>query len=987
MQVLRFGRFRFDAKNERLEDELGPIRLNPKAFAVLAMLIERRGQLVVKEDLLDAVWRDTHVADGVLKVSVAEIRAALGDSAAQPRFIETVHRRGYRFIASAAEVARTDWVRSPIVSASLIAWPAGGSPALRSSTAMVGRARETRQLEQQLARALGGDRQVVFVTGEPGAGKTTLLEHFVIEAAGRQILLVTGGQSLELFGAPEPYAPMLDAVSRLVRDCPAARPLLRRYAPTCFAQLPWLVEDADRDGLGRELIGAAGERMLREMAEFVDILSAEAPLVLVLEDLHWSDSATLDLVSLLASRREPARVLLVASHRPGELAFGPHPLRAVVSKLIARGEASEIALDDLDAAAAGEYLIRRFPGHRFPVELADLLSARADGNPLFMVTLVDHLVACGAIPGRQGHAEAIRGVRDALLAVPETVRMLIDSQLERLPRRDRELLEGASLVGLEFSAAAAAAGANRSITDAERSCEVLGEAGTLVRRNAVAEWPDGTVSGCYTFRHALHREVLAAAVSPARRREAQLGVGRALERAYAERAVELAAELAFHFEVGGDRVRAAHFHRLAAETAARRFSFVEAERHLDKALELLGEVPPSRQREHEEFLLQSALGPVRRATRGDGAPEVERAYARALELAGETSPAAAFPILWGLWNVSFVRAELGRALELAERNRSIAEASGDPVLRLEAHQALWATHFFRGDWEAMRRHLDQGEPLYDPADRPRYADYRHDPKASALGLRSHELWAIGRIDEALAVVRQAVAHARTVGEPMSIALAMTYSAWVRLFRREPEACREEAEALIDYASEQFLRFCTPFGLQLRGWALVELAEIEAGIADLEQSLELADAMGTRQGRSHQYANLAYAYSRAGRFAEARELIERSKAFMAATGERYDEPDVLRLDAELTLASAGGAKRADPATREQAEGLLHFAIESARSQGSRTLELRAATARARLLQGREGAEPARAQLRELLGVFAEGHATQDLREATELVAGS
>src|SRR6185503_20302811 len=175
--MLHFGRFRLDPRNQRLEDELGPIRLNPKAFAVLAMLIDHRGKLVAKEELLDAVWRDTHVADGVLKVCVAEIRAALGDSAAEPRFIETVHRRGYRFVASATEAPASDSERSQIVSASVVAWPASASPADRSTVGPVGRARETAELEQRLARAVGGERQVVFVAGEPGAGKTTLLEH------------------------------------------------------------------------------------------------------------------------------------------------------------------------------------------------------------------------------------------------------------------------------------------------------------------------------------------------------------------------------------------------------------------------------------------------------------------------------------------------------------------------------------------------------------------------------------------------------------------------------------------------------------------------------------------------------------------------------------------------------------------------------------------------------------------------------------------
>ncbi len=365
--MLHFDRFRFDGANQRLEDASGAIRLNPKAFEVLRVLIERPGQLVLKDQLLDAVWPDTHVADGVLKVCMAEIRKALGDSATAPRFIETVHRRGYRFVA---KVAAADPADAPAArgehggarARSLVAWPPGGAPTAQAAVGLVGRGGEIELLEERLARALRGERQVVFVTGEAGAGKTALVEHFVAGVAERQTLAITGSQCLEQFGSAEAYMPVLEAVGRLVREDEPTRSLLRRYAPTWFAQLPWLIEEDDRDRLGRELLGAARERMLREMAEFVEALGAEIPLVLVLEDLHWSDPSTVDLLSLIAVRPEPARLLVLATYRPVELILAHHPLRAVSQRLAASRRCSEIALDDLGVDAVTEYLERRFAG-------------------------------------------------------------------------------------------------------------------------------------------------------------------------------------------------------------------------------------------------------------------------------------------------------------------------------------------------------------------------------------------------------------------------------------------------------------------------------------------------------------------------------------------------------------------------------------------------------------------------------------------------
>jgi DNA-binding winged helix-turn-helix (wHTH) protein/tetratricopeptide (TPR) repeat protein len=857
--MLRFDRFRFDRANQRLDDPAGAIRLNPKAFEVLSVLIERPGQLVLKDQLLDAVWPDTHVADGVLKVCMAEIRKALGDSATAPRFIETVHRRGYRFVAKVADAdsanaAAVGAERSGARAHSLCAWPPGGLPTGQAPAGLVGRGGEIELLEERLARALRGERQVVFVTGEAGAGKTALVEHFVAGVAERQTLAITGSQCLEQLGSAEAYMPVLEAVGRLVREDGATRSLLRRYAPTWFAQLPWLIEEEDRDRLGRDLLGAARERMLREMAEFVETLCAEIPCVLVLEDLHWSDPSTVDLLSLIAVRPEPARLLVLATYRPVELILTHHPLRAVSQRLLTSRRCGEIALDELGIDAVTEYLERRFTGSRFSHEVARLLRERTGGNPLFLVTLVDHLLARGAIVERNQRWAVNKGLRAELASVPESLRSMIEQQLDRLDAGDRQLLEGASLAGMEFSVAVAAVGTDRGTAEAEERCDRLARAGRLLRHAGIAAWPDGTVAGCFAFRHPLYRETLVAAVPWRRREQLQLRIGTVLEGAYGERSSELAAELAVHFEEGGGRARAARYRLLAAQTAAGRYAFAEAETHLEKGLALLGDLSPSPERDREELLLQSALGAVRMATRGYAAPEVERAYTRALELSsGTPREPSAFPELWGLWGMHLTRAELDRALELAEGLRTIAEASRDRLMRLEAHHALWMTHFFRGELTAALHHLDEGEPLYDPAeDRKSALVYWHDAKAAAISDRSMLLWSFGRIDQALEASRRAFEHARDLGHPVSIAFTMVNAGWLRLLRREPEACGEEAETLIAYATEQGVPFWMPHGLLLRGWALAEQGELERGIADIEQGLASMTAMGTDLGRSAHY---------------------------------------------------------------------------------------------------------------------------------------
>ncbi len=989
--ILHFDRFRFDGANRRIEGAAGAIRLNPKAFDVLLALIERAGQFVSKAQLLDQVWPDTHVADGVLKVCMAEIRKALGDSAAAPRFIETVHRRGYRFVAEltaadSAEAPAARGVSDALRTQSLLAWrpssSADGAPVL------VGRGSELEQLDEHLARALGGERRIVFVTGEPGAGKTALVEHFVAGAARDRTLAITGSQCLEQFGSAEAYMPILEAIGRLVREDGAIATLLRRYAPTWFAQLPWLIAEEDRDRLGRELVGAARERMLREMAEFVEALGAEIPLVLVIEDLHWSDPSTVDLLSLIAVRREPARLLVLATYRPVELILARHPLREVARRLAAGRRCTEIALDDLGVESVTEYLRRRFAQGRFAPDVAGLLHERTGGNPLFLVTLVDHLLARGAIVERDQHWTVTTEFRRELAAVPESLRLMIERELDHLDVEDRRLLEGASLAGVEFSSVLAAVGTDCSAAEAEDRCDRLARAGRFVRHAGLATWPDGTAAGRFAFRHPLYRETLAGAVPRHRREHLQLRIGELLEHAFGGRSSELAAELAVHFEEGGDRARAARYRRAAAQTAAGRYAFAEAQAHLEKGLALLADVAPSPDRDRLELPLQSALGAVLTTTRGYAAPEVEQAYTRALELWG-ASPheVSAFPELWGHHVLHLTRSELDSALQLADRIQTIAEASGDRLMRLQAHHGLWTVHYVRGDFTKALQHIDQGEPLYDPdADRTSALVYLHDARATAMSVRSLILWNFGRIDHALEVNRQSVEHARTLGHPVSFAYVLVHAGWLRMLRREPEACDAEAEAVIAYATQHELEYWMARGLLLRGWALAEQGALEDGIADMERGLASLAALGTRIGQTTYHAQLVPAMMRAGRFQEARALIERTKALVASTAERYYEAEIHRLDAELVVAEAGGADRAPAAARRRAAGLLQTAIECAAHQGARTLELRATTTLARVCGRGTVGEQVRARLAGLLATFTEGFDTADLQDARRLVAG-
>jgi DNA-binding winged helix-turn-helix (wHTH) protein len=355
---LCFPPFRLDLVNQRLWRDGQEIPLRQKTFAVLRYLVEHPDHLVTKEALLDAVWAETSVSDVAPGVCIQELRRALGEERQTPRFIVTVHRRGYRFIAPLTTPQLVQSSRFKVQSPNQ-------SPAISTqhpAPTLVGRETELSQLHRWLETALEGQRQIVFVTGEPGIGKTTLVNTFLEQIAADEQVWLGRGQCIEHYGAGEAYLPVLEALGRLCREPGGERliELLAQQAPTWLVQMPALLSAAELEALQRKVLGATQGRMLREMAEAVEALTAERALVLWLEDLQWSDVSTLEWLSALARRRERARLLVIGAYRSVDVIVREHPLKAVKQELQLHGRCEELPLACLTEAAVAEYLAVKF---------------------------------------------------------------------------------------------------------------------------------------------------------------------------------------------------------------------------------------------------------------------------------------------------------------------------------------------------------------------------------------------------------------------------------------------------------------------------------------------------------------------------------------------------------------------------------------------------------------------------------------------------
>ena len=639
--------------------------LTPKAFDLLRYLVEHSGRVVSQNEILEALWPETYVNPEVIKKYILSIRRVLGDSPEQPVFIETIPRRGYRFVAQVTDEART----------------APPPPSVAAAKAnVVGREAVIAELERHLAKALAGQRQVIFVTGEAGIGKTTVVDLFQQRSAGRANLRIARGQCVEGFGGKEAYYPMLEALGQLIRDRddgPIFDNLAKR-APTWLIQFPALVKPEQREALEREIVGASRERMVREICEALEALTLDSPLMIVLEDLHWVDPSTLDLISALARRREAAKLLLLCTYRPVDVILSQSQLKGLKQDLQVHRLCREIALDRLNESNVSDYLRSEFQNSDFPDGLAGLIYRQSGGHALFMNAIVQELATKGFIAPEGGRWKLTRSLQDVDPGVPETLQQMLELQFDYLSPTEQRILKSASVFGERFSVWAISSTLENAESEIETLCEGLAEREQFIQSAGMQEIGEEGVSAHYEFRHSIYRQVVYRSLSEVSRSRMHGLLGKRLKILCTPDRQEIASEVAMHFERAHEHDQAIHYLVIAAENAGKRFAYRESIHILQHALELLHKLDSSRLIEVELQILELIgdthywLGEM-----SESACTYEKQATRAAEAGLKSAEIDALGRL--VIPLGFIDPD--RGVSIAERAVQLSASFSDPVLQ------------------------------------------------------------------------------------------------------------------------------------------------------------------------------------------------------------------------------------------------------------------------------------------------------------------
>jgi class 3 adenylate cyclase/predicted ATPase len=856
-------------------------------------------------------------------------------------------------------------------------------------TPLIGREHEMGLLRERWEKAKQGEGQVVLLSGEPGIGKSRLVQEFKEHIEHKEVTRIEFRCSP--YHQNSALYPIIDHLQRLLQfardEAPAAK--LNKLQHTLSQ---YRFPQADTVPLLAALLSLphpAGSPPITESpqkqkekthAALVAWLVEEAGKAVVYcawEDLHWADPSTLEVLTLFLDQVPTTRLLALLTFRPEFMPPWGN-----------RSHFSQMTLSRLGRQQVAAMVERVTGGKALPSEVVQQIVAKTDGVPLFVEELTKTVVESGLLTTVNDHYELSGPLPP--LAIPSTLQDSLMARLDRLSAV-REIAQLGATIGREFSYELLQAVSLFDEGTLQHGLKQLVEVELVYQRGLLPQ-------AHYLFKHALIQDAAYQSLLRSKRQQYHQRIAQVLEERFSEIRETQPELLAHHYTEAGLIAQAIPYWQQAGQRAVERSAHAEAIAHLTRGLELLTTLRDTPERVPQELLLQITLGVSLVASRGWAAPEVGKVYTRAQELCGKMGETPqVFPVLWGLWVFYFVGAEHKTARELGEQFLSLAQRQRDLLPLVEAHGALGNTLFFLGEFAPARTHLEQAAAFYNPQQHHALSFLYGgtDPGVLCLSCAAWALWFLGYPDQALTRAHDMLTLAQGLSHPFSMGMALNHAAWLHQQRREGQLTQEQAEAAIVLANEQGFPYWVAEGTILRGWALAEQGQGEEGVVQVRQGLAAYRATGAELAWTKWLALLAEAYGKAGQAEEGLSVLAEALAAVDKSGERFYEAELYRLKGTLTLQSKAGLRQvsdkcqdmsevSNTHTEAEAEAWFRKAIDIARRQSAKSLELRAVMSLGRLWQGQGKKDEARQLLAEIYGWFTEGFDTKDLREAKALL---
>ena len=837
-------------------------------------------------------------------------------------------------------------------------------------TALVGREHEIGLLVDRWERSKDGEGQVVLLSGEPGIGKSrivralrerlagephTPLSHYCSPHRTNSALYPVIGlvERAAGFSRDDQEEARLDKLEALLAQGTEA---LAEAVPLVAALLG--IATGERYPAPALSPQRQKQRTLEVLVDQVAGFAARQPVLAVYEDVHWVDPTTLEALDVLIERVQRLPVLVLITFRPE---FSPpwtghaHVMQLSLSRLTRRhGQALVVAVTG---------------GKALPDEVLDQILAKTDGVPLFVEELTKAVLESGLLTDAGDHYELAGPLPP--LAIPASLQDSLMARLDRLAPV-KEVAQIGAVIGREFAHELVAA---VSLLPEDLLSHALGQlaASELVFRRGTP--PEAT----YTFKHALVQDAAYQSLLKSKRQQLHSQIAGVLEERFGELANQQPEILAHHFAEAGAAEQAVSYGQKAGTRASDRFAYVEAVAHFKKALQLLRDLPTSSERDHKELSLWLALGPALMSCGNWAAPEVREAYLRAHELSRDIGePAQVFTATWGLWTHNVHSTKFEVAQRLASELVTVAEGHASPEMLLQAHHASWTTLELLGEAASCLKHAVQGSTLYREERHSETLRYGgHDAGVCARLHEATALWQLGYPDKALESARDAVALAERLGHPLSLILALFYLAITHWLRRETDSAQRSALDVIAVCRRHDIPHYLGAAEVVVGWARA-MAQNAAGVVEIQRGLADLDAAGPPLRKADCLLMLVEACYSLSEFEQARAALQQVWAFFLETGLRRSLAEVVRLEGSLLLAKPNR----EP---DRAESCFAKALEIARTQDLRSMELRAATSLARLWAEQGERQKALDLLAPVYEWFTEGFDTGDLKEAKALLA--